>query len=106
MRILNCMWSTGTCYQSVHKVMYNFKEVLQPFNFCNVFLIGAVPNDFILNESMSMHSSKKKAKGYISRLALRRQYSKIIINNKPQVVIVDGMGMARLLLPILSRFRW
>lgn len=104
MRMLNCMWSAEPDYRSIHKVMYSFAEALQPTKITHCFLMGELPGDFILKDSFSLHSSKKHTKKKIARFLLRRRYSKIIKEQNPEIVIVDGMGMARLLLPLLTQY--
>lgn len=97
------MWSAEADYRSIHKVMHSFEQALQPAEFTHCFLMGDPPNDFILQNAFSLYSSKKHTKKRVSRFFLKRRYSKIINENKPELIVIDGLGMARLLLPILPK---
>lgn len=104
MRVLNCMWSAETAYHSVHLVLSNFLDAIAPVSHESLFLMGENTQQKIFSNAQSFRSNKKSTKKLIARYFLRKKFIKKIQSFKPQLIVLDGLGMARLLLPVLKRF--
>lgn len=104
MRILNCMLSAEPAFKSVHLVLYNFLNVVAPDKYCNAFLRGDVDQQNTLMHAMSFNSKKKATKKVISVYFLRKKWLKKLYDFQPDIVVVDGPGMAKLLLPVLEKY--
>lgn len=105
MRILNCMWSAEAAFKSVHLVHSNFISAVAPEYQTSIFLMGDASKQKDLEFAESFHSSKKATRKTIAVYFLRRRWLSKIQQIQPDVVILDGLGMARLLLPVLEKYR-
>ena len=105
MRILNCMWSAEAAFKSVHLVHSNFIAAVAPEYHTSIFLMGDTSKQKELEPSASFHSSKKAMQRKIVTYFLRRKWLSKIQQIKPNVVILDGLSMARLLLPVLDKYK-
>ena len=106
MRVLNCMWSAETAYHSVHLVLSNFLDAIAPVSHESLFLMGENTQQKIFSNAQSFRSNKKSTKKLIARYFLRKKFIKKIQSFKPQLIVLDGLGMARLLLPVLKSFNF
>lgn len=98
------MWSSDRSFTSVHKVMSAFFEINKLKKAKHYFLIGDKESETPFQHSIVLKSSKKATKKKLKRYLLRRRWSKVFDTEKPELIILDGLGMARLLLPILKHF--
>ncbi|MCK9535734.1 MAG: glycosyltransferase [Pseudomonas sp.] len=105
MRILNCLWSAEAAFKSVHLVHSNFIAAVKPEYQANIFLLGDASKQKDLEFAESFYSSKKATRKTIASYFLRRKWQSKIQQINPDVVILDGLGMARLLLPVLEKYR-
>lgn len=104
MRILNCMWSAEPAFKSVHLVHSSFIAAVAPEYQANLFLMGDAHQQNLLTHAESFHSSKKATRKIIQAFFLRRRWLAKIQQCQPDVVILDGLGMARLLLPVVEKY--
>lgn len=105
MRILNCMWSAEAAFKSVHLVHSNFIAAVAPEYHASVFLMGDPSKQKDLEFAESFHSNKKATRKILAAYFLRRKWLSKIQQIKPDVVILDGLGMARVLLPVLEKYK-
>ncbi|NLY13355.1 MAG: glycosyltransferase [Gammaproteobacteria bacterium] len=105
MRILNCMWSAEAAFKSVHLVHSNFIAAIKPEHQTSIFLMGDASKQKDLEFAESLHSNKKATRKILAAYFLRRKWLSKIQQIKPDVVILDGLGMARLLLPVLEKYK-
>lgn len=104
MRLLNCMWSAEPAFKSVHLVLSHFIAAVAPTQQANIFLMGDASQQNLLVQAESFQSKKKATKKLIATYFLRRKWLGKIQEFNPDVVVVDGLGMARLLLPVLEKY--
>lgn len=104
MQVLNLMWSAEPAYHSVHLVMANVEQSLQPCNFEHHFLIGDAHQQSLLQPGSSFNTTKRKMKRWWSRTALQWRLRKLLQTKVYDAIILDGIGVARIALPVLSRF--
>lgn len=103
MRLLNCMWSAEPAFKSVHLVLSHFIAAVEPAQYATLFLMGNAEQQTLLAHAESFHSNKKSTKKPIATYFLRKKWLSKIQEFSPDVVIIDGLGMARLLLPVLEK---
>lgn len=104
MQVLNLMWSAEPAYHSVHLVMANVEQSLQPCNFEHHFLIGEAYQQSLIQPGSSFNTTKRKMKRWWSRTALQWRLRKFLQTKVYDAIILDGVGVARIALPLLSRF--
>lgn len=104
MRVLNLMWSSQPAYQSVHLVMSCAMQALQPGHAEHGFIIGDNEQNKIFESAFSLRSSKRNTKKWWSRRKLRQKIKQKITVFNPNVIILDGLGVARLVMPLLAAF--
>lgn len=102
MRILNCMWSSEPAYRSVHLVMRNFTKAVPSAEIAHWFLMGSIQQQSLFSCAETFYSNKKSTRYIFKRYLLRRRWLKRINEYQPDLILVDGLGMARLLLPIIK----
>lgn len=105
MRILNCMWSSEAPYRSIHLVMRNFIRAVQPTEIAHLFLMGDANEQELFDCAESLNSNKRATKRIFKRYLLRRRCLKKLHEYQPELVLVDGLGMARLLLPVIKKYK-
>ena len=105
MRLLNCMWSTKPAFKSVHLVLSNFINAVAPDDQASFFLIGDTNKQNLLANAESFHSSKKATRKIVSAYFLRKRWLSKITAWQPDLVIIDGISMAHLLLPVLEKYK-
>lgn len=107
MSILNVMWAGGAAYLSTHKVhreILSFADqqevvsswLLLPGDSTALQEVGAV-------ESLGLSSSRLKGRGWqaLRRLCDRAQLRRRLLREAPRLILLDGIGVARYLLPLL-----
>lgn len=104
MRVLNLMWSSQPEFQSVHRVMASVMRCLQPKTVEHCFLIGEPEQQLLLNPASSLKVSKRQAKKWLLRWRLGQKLKQKITSITPDIVFIDGLGVARLVLPLLVFF--
>lgn len=107
MNILNVMWAGGSPYMSVHKV---HRQVLS--------LVGTdaqISNWLLTGEGlchglgptrewcMPQRALKGRSWWRLLRPWYRYRLSRALLESNPDVVLIDGVGVARMLLPLLHR---
>lgn len=102
MKVLNLMWSSQPAFHSVHRVMASVVRALQPGQVEHGFIIGEASQQQLLSPAFSWRSSKRESKKWWPRRKLLKQIKQRLVNSQPEVVILDGMGVARLVLPLLT----
>lgn len=103
--VLNFMWSTGAAYHSVHLVMNNFIRLNQISSVQHYFLIGNVEHTSLFDNVKSLNRIKKDTKRWYRRFFLQREINHILQSQSHDLLLIDGLGMARLLLPLLKFHR-
>jgi len=98
------MWSSETAYRSAHSVMKSFIEAVEPKEYQHLFLIGEVNHEVLLEPAQTFKSSKKDSKSFFKRHSLRKRWLEKINLFVPDIILVDGLGMARLLMPVLNNY--
>lgn len=108
MNVINVMWSGGAPYMSVHKV---HRQIL-----CHVADDAEISNWLLLGEGMcsgmgairEWHMPARVLKGRrFWRLLmpwLHRRLRVALEHARPDVLLLDGMGVARLILPLMHHF--
>lgn len=103
MKILNCMWSADAPFYSVHKVISLFIDIVNYGQQKTCFFTGDAHAQSFFKDAESLQCPKKYIKNFIGRYFVRRWWLKKILSEKPDLLLIDGLGMARLLLPLLSK---
>lgn len=98
------MWSSQPEFQSVHRVMASVMRCLQPTSVEHCFLIGEPEQQLLLNPASSLMVSKRQAKKWLLRWRLGQKLKQKITSITPDIVFIDGLGVARLVLPLLVFF--
>ncbi|MGV8843073.1 MAG: glycosyltransferase [Pseudomonas sp.] len=111
MSILNIMWSGGSAYLSTHKVHREILGFIQEQESVRSWLLlpgeSSVLEGVGSVESFGLSSRRLKGSGwrlgqrFIDHLRLRRR----LLRASPRLVILDGIGVARYLLPILKKMK-
>ena len=109
MSILNIMWSGGSAYLSTHKVHREILGFIQQQELvCSWLLLpgeSSVLEEVGSVDSLGLSCQRLKGNGwrlgqrFIDHLRLRRR----LLRASPRLVILDGIGVARYLLPILKK---
>lgn len=105
MRVINIMWSFGSAYASVHKVHTQILELLPPGSLIeNWVLQGEADKDLEIPTYQwrwSKRRLKPKRLGLLVQFFTRRDLSKRLNASEAQLLLIDGLGTARLILPLL-----
>lgn len=109
MTIINIMWSSGSPFSSVHKVHQQIVSQLNPVHDVQNWFLkselsgGSAP----IQTAREWHFSSRLLKGrHIWRLLkpwLQARLRKALQRSGAKVVLLDGLGVARVMLPILER---
>lgn len=102
MRMLNIMWSAQPAFRSVHLVMRNVESSLRPAVSNHGFLMGDSKQQDLLSPSFSLHCGKRVIKSRWARWKARRKLRRMLVQFAPDVLILDGLGVARLVLPLVT----
>lgn len=108
MNVVNVMWSGGAPYMSVHKV---HRQML-----CHVAEGAEITNWLLLGDGLccgegairEWHMPPRTLKGrsfwrWLTPVLRHRLY-KALQQTRPDVLLLDGMGVARLVLPLMRHF--
>ncbi|MGG2395576.1 glycosyltransferase [Pseudomonas sp. SH1-B] len=107
MNILNVMWGGGTDFVSVHKVHRDILKLSERgSSIVNLLLQGGEAPPLMEVGPVSclgLSSARIKGRGLasIQRLIDRRRLVRWITVRRPQVILLDGMGVATYVLPLL-----
>lgn len=107
MKILNVMWSSGAAFASVHRAHRNIMFALGDEEFDTWFLQGAPhPSCEALGRLTVWRLSRKLLKGRqlwkLARPLVRQRLAKELDRLAPDCVLLDGIGTARMMLPLLA----
>ncbi|MGO2486871.1 MAG: glycosyltransferase [Pseudomonas taetrolens] len=107
MSIINVMWSGGSPYASVHKVHQQILSQAAPGACIKTWLLQDKATACLrdVGEVRAWQLSSKVLKGRgiraLSGFWLRRGFHKALLADDARVVLIDGVGVARVLLPVL-----
>lgn len=107
MTIINVMWSSGSPFSSVHKVHQQIVSQLDPvIEIKTWFLRGEVngctePVQAVREWRLSSRQLKERHIWRLLRPWLRARLRKALTESGAKVVLLDGLGVARVMLPIL-----
>lgn len=108
MNVINVMWAGGSPYASVHKVHQQILSLAEPGTSINTWLlqgqaIGCMES---IGTSREWHLPHRLLKGRhlwaLLRPWLQARLRRALAASDAQVLLLDGLGVARILLPILS----
>lgn len=105
MKLLHCLWSSEEAYTSVHKVADSFAAAIEPDTQAHLFLLGSATTNLPTKNNIFLESSKRDTKKIIARYLLRKKYAHYLSEYSPDVLILDGIGIARVVLPILEKIQ-
>ncbi|MNQ33441.1 D-inositol 3-phosphate glycosyltransferase [compost metagenome] len=109
MSILNVMWSGGSAFASVHKVHRQILVQVDPGTPVNTWLLkGDVRGcSADIGRTREWHFSSAQLKGKhvwtLLKPWMQRRFYKALKGTDVQVVLLDGLGTARALLPVLKK---
>lgn len=107
MSIINVMWSGGSPYASVHKVHQQILSQVAPGTCIKTWLLQDEVTACLkgVGEVRAWQLSSKLLKGRgvraLSGFWLRRGFHKALVADDARIVLIDGVGVARVLLPVL-----
>lgn len=105
MRVINIMWSFGSAYASVHKVHTQILELLPPDSLIENWVLQGEPDESpnipTYQWNWPKWRLKPKGVGLLMLFATRAKLVKRLNESEPQLLLVDGLGTARLILPLL-----
>ncbi|WP_405119121.1 glycosyltransferase [Pseudomonas leptonychotis] len=110
MSVLNVMWSGGGAFVSVHKVHRQILQLCKPGEAIETLLLqsgDAAPlSDVGCVTSLGLSSARIKGAGLVGALqrALdRRRLAKRLVQRPSRLVLIDGIGVAAFILPLLTK---
>lgn len=107
MNVINVMWAGGSPYASVHKVHQQILSLAEPGTSVNTWLLQGRASASLgdIGESREWHLSHRLLKGRhvwgLLRPWLQARLHKALTVSGAQVLLLDGLGVARVLLPVL-----
>ena len=108
MSIINVMWAGGSPFASVHKVHHQILSRIEPSMPVKTwFLQGSGAGCQVdVGQAREWNLSSARLKGrHVWRLfkpLMRRRFRQALLDSNAQVVLLDGLGVARTLLPVLQ----
>lgn len=108
MSIINVMWAGGSPFASVHKVHHQILSRIEPSMPIKTWLLQGSGAACKVNvgQAREWHLSSARLKGrHIWRLfkpLMRRRFRQALLDSDARVVLLDGLGVARTLLPVLK----
>lgn len=106
MRVLNVMWSFGSAYASVHKVHRQILALLPEDAVVENWVLQGVPDETCEHNCYAWQWPKWRVKpSKLKRIFLfssHAQLRKKLDEFKPDLLLLDGVGTARLILPLLK----
>ncbi|WP_394235011.1 glycosyltransferase [Pseudomonas anguilliseptica] len=110
MSVLNVMWSGGAAFVSVHKVHRQILQLGKPGEPVETLLLqsgDAAPlADVGRVTALGLSTARIKGAGLLGalqRVLARRQLAKRLMQQPPRVVLIDGIGVAAFILPLLEK---
>ncbi|SEM86415.1 Glycosyl transferases group 1 [Pseudomonas sp. ok272] len=108
MTILNVMWSSGPAFASVHKVHRQVLEQVDGATPIKTWLLqGNADGGAAIGETRMWHLTSSKLKGKhvwgLLRSRMQARFYQALNDSGAQVVLLDGLGAARALLPELKK---
>lgn len=109
MSILNVMWSGGSAFASVHKVHRQVLDQVVPGTSINTWLLQGHAHDCCtrVGETREWQLSSSQLKGKhlwgLLRPRMQARFYQALKDSNAQVVLLDGLGAARVLLPELKK---
>jgi glycosyltransferase involved in cell wall biosynthesis len=109
MTILNIMWAGGSAFASVHKVHQQILSQIEPATPVKTWLLQGSADDCVLDvgEIREWNLSTERLKGkqlwWLVKPWMRAGFKQALLESGASVVLLDGMGVARALLPVLKK---
>lgn len=109
MSILNVMWSGGSAFASIHKVHRQLLDQVEPSTAINTWLLCGDAHGcaaaFGETREWRLSSSRLKGKHLWKLLvpSMQARFYQALKGSDVQVVLLDGLGTARALLPALGK---
>lgn len=109
--IINVMWSGGSPYSSVHTVHQQILAQAAPGTEIKTWLLQDKSAKSLYGESQvkawGWSSKQLKGRGIwaLAYFWLRWKFGQALVKDKAQLVLLDGLGVARVLLPVLRTLR-
>jgi len=107
MSIINVMWAGGSPFASVHKVHHQILSRIEPAMPVKTWLLqgSAATCQGNVGAAREWHLSSARLKGrHVWRLFtpwMRQRFRQALLDSDAHVVLLDGLGVARTLLPVL-----
>ncbi|NUT85710.1 glycosyltransferase [Pseudomonas corrugata] len=108
MSIINVMWAGGSPFASVHKVHHQILSRIEPAMPVNTWLLQGSGASCQVNvgSAREWRLSSARLKGrHVWRLfkpLMRKRFRQALLDSNARVVLLDGIGVARILLPVLQ----
>jgi len=108
MGILNVMWQGGSAFVSVHNVHRDILRLSPAGTQIDTFLLRGGDAAPLLDvgsvSTLELSSARIKGRGLAAfqRWFDRRRFARLITQQQPQVVLLDGIGVAAYVLPLLQ----
>lgn len=108
MSIINVMWAGGSPFASVHKVHHQILSRIEPSIPVKTWLLQGSASDCQVDvgPAREWNLSSARLKGrHIWRLfkpLMRSRFRQALLDSDARVVLLDGVGVARTLLPVLK----
>jgi len=108
MSVINVMWAGGAPFASVHKVHNQILSRMEPALPVQTWLLrgSAAACQIDMGAALEWNMTSAQLKGrHIWRLLkplLHRRFRQALIDSDARVVLLDGIGVARILLPVLK----
>ncbi|AUF99982.1 glycosyl transferase [Pseudomonas sp. 09C 129] len=108
MSILNIMWAGGSAFASVHKVHQQILSQAEPGTVVKTWLLQGSSTGCVAEvgecREWNLSSARLKGKHFWRLLKpwLRDSFRKALRESDAQVLLLDGLGVARTLLPVLK----
>lgn len=110
MSVLNVMWSGGAAFVSVHKVHRQILQLCKPGEAIETLLLqsgDAAPLSEVGRvTALGLSSARIKGAGLLGalqRVLDRRRLARRLVQQPPRLVLIDGIGVAVFILPLLLK---
>lgn len=106
--ILNIMWGGGSAFVSVHKVHRDILRLSKPSATISSLLLQGGEAEPLAEigdvSSLELSSARIKGRGFaaLGRCFDRRRLAGLLASHQPRVVLLDGIGVAAYVLPLLT----